>query len=103
MSAHSGCFFFDGRDDLRHSLWDYCGPGIAMVQGYDTTWRWETALSGVTHRSSLAIGWDGRLDNRDDLLQQLDHRAVPTPDSEIALSIVERFGVDGLRMLVGEW
>ena len=46
--------------------------------------------------------WDGRLDNRPDLLRQSD---LPgdSPDSAIALNMYLQGGVQGLREMVGDW
>jgi asparagine synthase (glutamine-hydrolysing) len=54
--------------------------------------------------SGLAIAWDGRLDNRDDLRRQLGAaRLRDQSDAAIAIAVFERRGVDGLRSLVGDW
>jgi asparagine synthase (glutamine-hydrolysing) len=48
--------------------------------------------------------WDGRLDNRHDLLLRLGPVAGGAPtDAAIAAAAFERWGLDGLRSLVGEW
>jgi asparagine synthase (glutamine-hydrolysing) len=51
-------------------------------------------------RSSCS--WDGRLDNRKDLLPLTDLPA-DCPDSAIVLSLYQQKGLDGLRDVVGDW
>jgi hypothetical protein len=46
--------------------------------------------------------WDGRIDNRKDLLRQIGLRA-DCSDAAIVLSLYQRSGVDGLRDVVGDW
>lgn len=119
MSAHAGMFFFDGRpaeaerDALDVSLraiapgglLTHAGPGVALAQSRRTPWTGERQPEGL-HRSraGLAVAWDGRLDNRDDLRLRLGG-GLPddTSDSEIARSVFERWGVEGLRSLIGDW
>jgi asparagine synthase (glutamine-hydrolysing) len=81
MGAHAGTFFFDARPT-----------------------RIAIAASCVHTSPRVTIAWDGRLDNRDDLLLQLGTSSnVHTQDHEVACAVFERWGVDGLRRLVGEW
>lgn len=50
------------------------------------------------------LHWDGRLDNRDDLLLRLgDSLRGDTGDAAIARAAYERWGADGLVHLVGDW
>ena len=75
-----------------------------LVQGDGGVWLGDPAAGIARHPSGLAATWDGRLDNRDDLLMRLGAAADETPgDREIALDVFERWGIDGLRSLVGEW
>ena len=46
--------------------------------------------------------WDGRLDNRRDLLARIGLPAE-CADGRIALELYQRHGVDGLRELIGDW
>jgi asparagine synthase (glutamine-hydrolysing) len=81
MGPHSGLLFFHG-------------PAAVHAAASDAP------------RARLSATWDGRLDNRDDLLLRLgapDPGAAAPGDDAIALSIFERFGLDGLGALVGEW
>jgi asparagine synthase (glutamine-hydrolysing) len=50
------------------------------------------------------LHWDGRLDNRDDLLLRLrDSLAGNNSNAAIAHAAYERWGVDGLVHLIGDW
>ena len=50
------------------------------------------------------LHWDGRLDNRDDLLLRLrDSLQSDTSNAAIARAAYERWGIDGLINLVGDW
>ncbi|MBI2220410.1 MAG: hypothetical protein HYU53_04320 [Acidobacteria bacterium] len=79
MVTQSGVFFFDGRPNASTSG---CRRG----------------------ESGLAMTWDGRLDNREDLLLQIGG-TLPgcATDAEITLALVERRGLDAFRDLIGDW
>jgi asparagine synthase (glutamine-hydrolysing) len=50
------------------------------------------------------LHWDGRLDNRDDLLLRLrDSLQGETSNEAIARNAYERWGTDGLVHLIGDW
>ncbi|MBV9927479.1 MAG: hypothetical protein JOZ96_20840 [Acidobacteria bacterium] len=50
------------------------------------------------------LHWDGRLDNRDDLLPRLrDSLQGDTGNAAIARAAYERWGADGLVHLIGDW
>src|SRR6185295_15052949 len=50
------------------------------------------------------LHWDGRLDNRDDLLLSLrDSLGKETSDTAIARATYERWGSHGLIRLIGDW
>jgi asparagine synthase (glutamine-hydrolysing) len=105
MATQSGIFTFDGLPvpaaGERHSA----ERGAILTQGTEGVWTRERRPSGVTRAASrLAASWDGRLDNRDDLLRRLGGASSGlTGDAQIALAIFERWGSDGLNALVGEW
>jgi asparagine synthase (glutamine-hydrolysing) len=119
MTAHAGTLFFDGRPtvDAIVTLRDYveaassggasvyAGAGIAMACGATSVWS-DTASSRqlAASQAGCVATWDGRLDNRDDLLARLaDWRIRNVSDATIALAVFERWGSDGFRALVGEW
>jgi asparagine synthase (glutamine-hydrolysing) len=50
------------------------------------------------------LAWDGRLDNRDDLLLRLkDSLRSDTSDQSLALAAYERWGTSGFVHLIGDW
>lgn len=50
------------------------------------------------------LHWDGRLDNRDDLILRLrDSLQGDTGNEAIARAAYERWGIDGLVHLIGDW
>ncbi len=116
MSFHAGIFFFDGRP--CHSAARALAASVAPAAGDDIVWHvgdgiviasstdgvWMPACDRIRSAPACAIAWDGRLDNRHDLLLRLGERcAAEVDDASIALSVVERWGMDGLRFLIGEW
>jgi asparagine synthase (glutamine-hydrolysing) len=53
---------------------------------------------------SEVLAWDGRLDNRDDLLLRFkDSLRSETSNQALALAAYERWGTDGFLRLVGDW
>ena len=55
-------------------------------------------------KQSYVLHWDGRLDNRNDLLPLLaDLLREDKSNSAIALAAYQRWGVDGLVHLIGDW
>jgi asparagine synthase (glutamine-hydrolysing) len=58
----------------------------------------------VGSETGNVIGWDGRLDNRDDLLKRFGNRLGEEPkDPAIALALYETAGLEALRDLIGDW
>src|ERR1043165_7359398 len=50
------------------------------------------------------LHWDGRLDNRDDLLLRLrDSLGSDTSNAAVARATYERWGISGLVHLIGDW
>jgi len=55
-------------------------------------------------RRSRILHWDGRLDNRNDLMPLLaDLLRGDTSNTAIALAVYDRWGIDGLVHLIGDW
>jgi len=55
-------------------------------------------------RRSRVLHWDGRLDNRNDLIPLLgDLLRDETSNTAIALAVYDRWGIDGLVHLIGDW
>jgi asparagine synthase (glutamine-hydrolysing) len=121
MSAQAGMFYFDGRPidpelpkRLGASIAQYgpdgggafVGPGLVMVQRalYVTPEDPRERQPYVSTRGNV-MTWDGRLDNRDDLLLQLwmELDADDTTDVALAMRVFEKWGLDGFAKLIGDW
>ncbi len=120
MGVHAGLVFFNGQsiDDARRtvSAWlaSVAPDGTAAfsdsgaVLGYGACAVWsgeEAARQPIVSPSGLVATWDGRLDNRRELASVLGagRRPVGDSDAALALAVFDRFGVDGLRFLLGDW
>jgi asparagine synthase (glutamine-hydrolysing) len=118
MATQSGVMFFDTRptDEPCRALaaglesvapdgvFSIAESGIAMAFGACHVWTGEQSCRQPYRSASYIVTWDGRLDNRDDLLMRLDGRlAKDMSDVAIATSVFERWGIDGLGSLVGDW
>ena len=94
MSSQSGILPFDRRDPI-------------LTQGADAVWRGPQRSPGLSRTASgQAATFDGRIDNAADLLRRLG--AIPisstaTDDAQIALAVFDRWGVDGLGAIAGDW
>jgi asparagine synthase (glutamine-hydrolysing) len=119
MGAHAGAFFFDRRptadacDAVIAGLEPIAPDGVSvdtedglvMAHGALHVWAGESHWP-QPHRSAAGFiaTWDGRLDNRDDLLLRLGQPLNDdTSDIGIALQVFERWGIEGLRFLIGDW
>lgn len=122
MSAIAGAILADGND-----MSDAILAGIVAAsppRGFDGVSRWRDGPAGMirfhhattpealNERQPLAgasgavMAFDGRLDNRADLLALLDERGSDlkmAPDVDIALALWERRGERFLNDLVGDW
>ena len=101
----AGIFYFDGRPIATHDGWLHAEPGLGMMQGADDVWAGNRHVDGPRSPSpGVTLTWDGRLDNRDDLLLRFGSgTTMHASDGGIALAVFERWGIDGLRSLVGDW
>src|SRR5688572_31065321 len=90
MSIQSGVFTYD--------------RGAVLDESGDNVWSEGSAGGATRHPSGLAVTWDGRIDNRDELLTQLGDVASGAPDDRrLAAGMFARGGVAGLTSIVGEW
>jgi asparagine synthase (glutamine-hydrolysing) len=87
MANQSGLFAFD--------------RGCTLRQNGEDVWLGERQGDLARHPSGLTATWDGRIDNRDELLMRLGERTAP--DADIALAMFAHWGTDGLASIVGEW
>jgi asparagine synthase (glutamine-hydrolysing) len=120
MSAQAGIFYFDGRPieptlpgRLNAALaefgpdggGEYTAAGLVMVHRalHVTPEDCLERQPYVSARGNV-MTWDGRLDNRDDLLLQL-WRALQddTTDVALAMAVYERWGIDGFVRMIGDW
>jgi asparagine synthase (glutamine-hydrolysing) len=120
MSSLTGIWYFDLRP-LRESdeTWTRSGlgeskdwpcglqrgPGLLMGHsvGPSHTEATGNPASAVSLDGSICT-WDGRLDNRKDLLAKLGaDSASPDADSALALRLYQIRGPDGLHDLIGDW
>lgn len=120
MSTQAGVWNYDGRP-LDRELLDrmaisgaqygpdggdlYLSDSLGMVYGAFHTTK-ESRLERQPHCSSRgnAMTWDGRLDNREDLLAQLsDYLPAKPTDSEIVLAAYEHWGTNCFHRMVGDW
>jgi asparagine synthase (glutamine-hydrolysing) len=120
MSSLAGIFYFDERPvspDIEQQMLrtlnmldsDTRGSHTeaGLVMAHASTWI--DAISGLERQPYVSprgniLSFDGRLDNRDDLLLMTrGHLRVETTDCSLALSAYEAWGLEGLVRLVGDW
>ncbi|MES2442347.1 MAG: asparagine synthase-related protein, partial [Pseudomonadota bacterium] len=122
LSAIAGAAFADGRDMSDALLAQIAAA--AAPRGFDGISRWHAGPAGLIRfhhattpeavgevqplagPSGAVIAFDGRLDNRAELLALLGERGKPlaaAPDVEIALALFETMGERFLDALVGDW
>src|ERR1700730_3424110 len=113
MSLQAGIFYFDGRpvpgreagEILDGTFSDDCdpptshgSPGVFLAHADSPD-----GLQPLIGQSG-AISFDGRLDNREDLLLRLRDVLVGNrSDAALAGAVYGRWGVDGLVHLIGDW
>src|SRR5581483_7682482 len=121
MSAQAGVFYFDSRPvnlelvaAMGRSLdafgpdraSQHVAPGLAMVhRALHITPEDRHELQPLISTRQSVLTWDGRLDNRHDLLSQLWHDLDDDDESDaaLALCVYEKWGIDGFSKLVGDW
>jgi len=120
MSVQAGILNFDGRPvdqaflgRLSSAIEQY-GPdrsstyvdgplGMAYCAFHTTL---ESRLERQPQQSSqgIVITWDGRLDNRDELISQVwDELTDGRTDVAIVMAAYEKWGTDCFRKLIGDW
>ena len=120
MSAQAGIFYFDRRpvspdvvSVMGHSLDDYgpdrageyIVPGLAMLhRAVHVTPEDAREQQPFMSRRGNVMTWDGRLDNREDVLRQLwNDLNGDTTDVALAMGVYEKWGAAGFRRLIGDW
>lgn len=120
MSVQFGKCNFDGKpvnpEDLRQvrPVLEPYGPdgegyickdnfGI-LYRAFHTTRESRRETQPHISESGLVITWDGRLDNRQDLIERLRERlSSDSTDLEIAAAGYEHWRADVFRELIGDW
>src|SRR5260370_944354 len=120
MSVQFGRWNFDGKpvdreylEKVKPLLAPY-GPDDAesyskynitiLYHAFHTTKESRRETQPHVTGSAGALTWDGRLDNRADLIRQLrDAVTIASTDVEIVAAAYEYWGRDCLAMLIGDW
>ena len=120
MSVQFGKCNFDGRPvdpedlaEVRPVLAPYgpdgegfiCKDNFALLyRAFYTTSESRMEVQPYVLQSGDILTWDGRLDNREDLVSELDwHSSMPTTDLEIVAKSYERWGANSFSKLIGDW
>lgn len=119
MTSLSGIWYFDlrpvcegdeawTRSGLGESKDWPCGlqhgPGLLMGQSMRPPNGAQGNPSSAVSLDGSVCTWDGRLDNRKDLVAKLGADfASPDADGALALRLYQMRGSDGLRDLIGDW
>ena len=120
MSAQYGVWHFDGRPADRDFFSAvsrvieqygpdggstyFSGPVGILYRAFHTTKESRLERQPYVSFRGNAITWDGRLDNREELLERLEGE-VPLDWTDVALVMAayERWGTDCFRKLIGDW
>ncbi len=119
MSAQFGKCNFDGKpidpkdlDEVRPVLAPYGPDGEGYIckdnfgilyRAFHTTKESRRETQPHISESGLIIGWEGRLDNREELIGQLAGLSLDPTDLEIVAAGYQRLGVGAFRRLIGDW
>jgi len=120
MSVQAGIWNFDGRPvdhkllaDISQSL-KHQGPdgeschvdgSVALLyRPFLTTAESRREKQPYRSNRGFIVTWDGRLDNRDELIPELrSELEVDATDVAIVAAAFDRWGTDCFRRLVGDW
>jgi len=120
MSVQFGKCNFDGKpldpkdlDGVRRVLARYgpdgegyiCKDNLGILyRAFHTTKESRRERQPHVSESGSVITWDGRLDNRKDLIERLTGELSPdSTDLEIVVAAYNRWGTDTFRELIGDW
>lgn len=83
----------------------YSGGGLhVLYYSFHTTRESRLEMQPVVSPAGFVVTWDGRLDNRGDLLRELGGSlALDSPDVSVVSEAYGRWGVDCFRKLIGDW
>jgi asparagine synthase (glutamine-hydrolysing) len=81
----------------------YCASSVVVLhRGFHTTEQSLREVQPYVAPSGFVLAWDGRLDNRDDLLRDL-RLAPKTTDAEIVGAAYDAWGTSAFSKVVGDW
>jgi len=120
MSVQFGICNFDGKpvhpqdlDEIRPVLAPYgpdaegyiCNDNLGIIyRAFHTTKESRREAQPHVSRFGSVLTWDGRLDNRDELIGLLSSNVDSTSaDAQIAAAAYERWGTDAFAKLIGDW
>ncbi|HEY6184739.1 MAG TPA: asparagine synthase-related protein [Terriglobales bacterium] len=95
------------KDSAGKCRWWIDGPiGIATHTQSSSLDESDSAFSLAAADNRIAIGFDGRIDSRSELLEQLHlpcHNPDSHPDSELLAAAYEQWGIDCLDKICGDY
>lgn len=120
MSVQAGVLHFDGAPASRNALLkmsaylsafgpdgEYThldGPLGMLWRPYHTTAESRLEHQPLVFDCGRTITWDGRLDNRDDLIRSMGMRPeIGYADVTIVAASFQRWGTDCFRRFIGDW
>src|SRR5437870_2733575 len=120
MSVQAGIWHFDGGPPDRVLVEKIsrtaaqCGPDSEHVyadisvrmlfRSFHTTKESRLARQPYLSPNGNVITWDGRLDNREEMLAQFtDTLSCMSPDVSVVAAAFDRWGLDCLPSLIGDW
>ncbi|MCU1300729.1 MAG: hypothetical protein JWQ87_1013 [Candidatus Sulfotelmatobacter sp.] len=75
-----------------------------LYRAFHTTKESRNEVQPRVSGSGAVMTWDGRLDNREDIIGQLHGKvSADSTDLEIATAAYEQHGIDFLARLIGDW
>jgi asparagine synthase (glutamine-hydrolysing) len=83
----------------------FSGPGVDIIyRGFHTTRESRREQQPHQLPSGAVLTWDGRLDNREELVGQLSpYVTLESPDVAIAARAYEQWGTVSFAKLIGDW
>lgn len=83
----------------------YAGPSVDIIyRAFHTTSESRQEQQPVQVAWDAVLTWDGRLDNREELILQFDGRVtLESPDVAIVAAAYERWGTKSFGILIGDW
>jgi len=120
MSVQFGKCSFDGKpvdpqdlDEVRPVLAPYGPDGEGYIckdsfgllyRSFHTTKESRREIQPHVSESGVVLTWDGRLDNRKELIGQMSGEAArESTDLEIVAAAYQRWGTNAFALLIGDW